>query len=70
MCGIAGEVRTTGTWADAGAVAAMWRDVRRAAGDLDVAAVTAAALCDRPPYDGLTTADRRLKDSGEAFLAG
>ena len=54
----------------AGAVAAMWRDVRRAAGDLDVAAVTAATLCDRPPYDVLATADRRLKDSGEAFLAG
>ena len=54
----------------AGAVAAMWRDVRRAAGDLNVAAVTAATLCDRPPYDGLATADRRLKDSGEAFLAG
>ena len=54
----------------AASTASMWRDVRGAAGELDVAGVTAADLCDAPGRAGLATADRRLKDSGEAFLAG
>ena len=54
----------------ADSVATMWRGVRRAAGDMDIVAVVAATLFDTPAHAGLATADRRLKDSGEAFLAG
>lgn len=55
----------------AASIAAMWRDVHRAEVDLPLLAVTAATLLDVPGGpDGLATADRRLKDSGEAFLTG
>lgn len=54
----------------ADATATMWREVRRAAGDLRIVAVTAATLCDTATHAGIATADRRVKDSGEAFLTG
>lgn len=54
----------------AGSTTTMWQHVRRAAGDLSVVAVTAATLLDAPGTTGIATDDRRLKDSGEAFVAG
>jgi hypothetical protein len=54
----------------AGAITAMWRDVRRAEGELELVSVTAASLLDAPGRHGLATADRRLTDAGEAFLSG
>ena len=56
--------------AQAEAITAMWRDVRGAEGELDLSHVTAGALLDAPGRPGIATADRRVKDSGEAFLAG
>ncbi len=54
----------------ASAVSSMWRDVRSAESDLTIVSVTAAVLLDEGGRPGLATADRRLKDSGEAFLSG
>ena len=54
----------------AASVATMWRDVRAAAGSLDITAVTASPLLDAPERLGLATAQRKVKDAGEAFLAG
>lgn len=54
----------------ADSVAQMWRDVRAAAGSLTITAVTASPLLDTTDRPGLATAERRVKDAGEAFLAG
>jgi beta-glucosidase len=54
----------------ASSVAQMWRDVRAAAGSLTITAVTASPLLDAADRQGLATAERRVKDAGEAFLAG
>ena len=51
-------------------IGGMWRDVRRAAGELEIVSVTAARLLDGPGSYGLATGDRRLTDTGEAFVSG
>lgn len=56
--------------ARADSIATMWRDVRTAARSYRIAAVTATPLLDAPGRLGLATDRRRLKDAGEAFLAG
>ena len=55
-------------------VATMWRDVRRCAGEIEIASVTITPFTDtlnntteRP---GIATERRELKDSGQAFLDG
>ncbi len=54
----------------ADSISAMWRDVRAAQGSLPILSVTATPLFDTSDRPGLATAQRRLKDAGEAFLAG
>lgn len=56
--------------ARADSIATMWRDVRRAEGSYDITSVTVTPLLDGPGRLGIATADRKLKDAGEAFLAG
>lgn len=51
-------------------IAAMWREVRAAEGSLPIRSVTATPVFDTPEHPGLATAQRRLKDAGEAFLLG
>lgn len=51
-------------------VTAMWRDVRRCAGELDIASVTITPFTDAPDRPGIATDRRELKDSGQAFLDG
>ena len=51
-------------------IATMWRDLRRAEGSYDITSVTITPLLDAPGRLGLATDGRRLKDAGEAFLAG
>lgn len=55
-------------------VTSMWRDVRRCAGEIEIASVTITPFTDtlnntteRP---GIATERRELKDSGQAFLDG
>ena len=54
----------------ADSVATMWRDVRAAEGSLALTSVTASPLLDAADRPGLATESRRIKDAGEAFLAG
>ena len=54
----------------ADSVATMWRDVRAASSSMAITAVTASSLLDAADRPGLATAERRMKDAGEAFLAG
>lgn len=49
-------------------VTAMWREVHRAAEQLDVTAVLATPFADRDGAAGIVTKDRELRDSGHAFL--
>lgn len=56
--------------ARADSVAAMWRDVRRAEASYRIASVTVTPLLDSTGRPGIATADRKLKDAGEAYLAG
>ncbi len=54
-------------------ITAMWRDVRRTAGELTITSVTITPFTDtddQPERPGIATARRELKDSGEAFLHG
>jgi|CXWL01.1.fsa_nt_gi hypothetical protein len=51
----------------------MWKQVRATVSDRTVAMVTITPFLDdpvRPDRPGIATANRRLKDNGEAFLAG
>lgn len=50
-------------------VHAMWREVRRAADQLDIASVSITPFVDAPGSPGIVTADREVKDSGHAFAA-
>lgn len=55
------------------AVTNMWRDVRRCAGELEIASVTITPFTDapdQPERPGIATERRELKDSGQAFLDG
>ena len=56
--------------ARADSIATMWSDVRTAARSYDITSVTITPLLDGPGRLGIATAERRLKDAGEAFLAG
>ncbi|MGB8857609.1 MAG: hypothetical protein WCC60_00055 [Ilumatobacteraceae bacterium] len=54
-------------------VTAMWRDVRRTAGELEIRSVTITPFTDSPDdpdRPGIATERRELKDSGDAFLHG
>jgi hypothetical protein len=54
-------------------ITAMWRDVRRTAGELTITSVTITPFTDnddQPERPGIATARRELKDSGDAFLHG
>ncbi len=51
-------------------VTTMWRDVRRCAGELNIASVTITPFTDAPDRPGIATDRRELKDSGQAFLDG
>ncbi len=46
----------------------MWREVRRAADQLRIDAVTITPFADTADAPGIVTADRELKDSGNAFV--
>ena len=59
---------TDGTRAQS--VTAMWRDVRRCAGELEVTSVTITPFMDAPERPGIATERRELKDSGQAFIDG
>ena len=49
-------------------VTAMWREVHRAADQLDIATVLATPFADTEGNPGIVTKDRELKDSGNAFV--
>lgn len=49
-------------------VTTMWREVRRAADQLDIASVTITPFVDAPENPGIVTIDRELKDSGHTFV--
>ena len=54
-------------------ITAMWRDVRRTAGELTITSVTITPFTDsveQPERPGIATERRELKDSGDAFLHG
>ncbi len=48
-------------------VAAMWREVGRAADQMDVSFVAVTPFADAPGEPGIVTMDREVKDSGHAF---
>ncbi|MEI7546819.1 MAG: family 1 glycosylhydrolase [Actinomycetota bacterium] len=54
----------------ADSITTMWRDVRTAARSVTITAVTITPLFDATGRLGIATPERRLKDAGEAFLAG